>query len=186
MVRKVNYDFDLISSFVSISETSPTGIISNITGKPTGNFEKCSDGSKHYIRVLINKRRYMVHRVVWLLHYGSVDDRLVIDHIDGDSWNNSIHNLRLVEQSTNQRNRKKMNTNQTGYNGVGIHTTATGNRNGFNTYARATWVDINGKPAHKDFNIKNFETLEFATEFADLYRQLQIQDRETYTERHGK
>ena len=185
MVTKVNYDFTLLSSSVSISEASPTGIINNKTGKPIGSFEKRSNGDKLAVRVVLNKIRYMVHRVVWVLHYGSIDSNLDIDHIDGDPYNNKLSNLRLVEKTINQRNRKRLKNNLTGYNGVCFHTTATGS-GGYNKYVRATWVNINGKPAHKDFNIKNFETLEFATEFADLYRQLQIQDRETYTERHGQ
>lgn len=180
MVTKVNYDFDLLSSSVSISEASPTGIINNKTGKPMGSLEKLPNGEKQAVRVQLNKIRYMVHRVIWVLHYGSIDSNLDIDHIDGNPHNNRLSNLRMVEKTINQRNRKKMKNNQTGYNGVCIHI------NSKQTYVRAVWVNLKGKQEHKDFNIKNFETLEFATEFADLYRQLQIQDIETYTERHGQ
>lgn len=185
MVSKVDYNFNLLSSLVAISDKSPTGIMLINSNKPVGSFEKDSDGNRKAVRVKIGKTRYLVHRVVWLLHYGSIDSTLDIDHIDGNPWNNLVNNLRLVTKVENQRNRRKMQNNLTGYNGVGIHTTATGSGK-YNTYIRACWINLLGKQVHKDFNIKNFETIELAAEFADLYRELQIQDRQTYTERHGK
>jgi hypothetical protein len=43
----------------------------------------------------------------------------VVDHIDGDTNNNSIHNLRLATQQENSCNQKLSVDNTSGYKGVG-------------------------------------------------------------------
>ncbi len=183
MASKIVYDFNLLDSFFTVSNTSPTGLVTK-DNQVTGSFDYGKNGEKKSIRVKLGKTRYLAHRVVWVLINGKIDNTLDIDHIDGNPWNNRQENLRLVPKLLNQRNRKRMSNNKTGYNGVGIHTTATGSGK-FNTYVRACWVDMNGKQIHKDFNIKNFESVEDASEFAELYRRMNIEDSTTYTERHG-
>jgi len=63
-------------------------------------------------------KQYLVHRVIYYLHYG-VWPSYVIDHIDGDNRNNSPENLRDVKQSQNLRsyNKKRKNTTSE-YRGV--------------------------------------------------------------------
>ena len=185
MASKLNYSYKELSKYVKPSEESPTGLASISNGKPIGNFEKDSTGNRKAIRVKIGDNRYLAHRVIWTLIHGYIDPELDIDHIDGNPWNNSIMNLRLVSKSDNQRNRRKMKNNSTGMNGVGLHTTANGS-GGYNTYVRACWVSRVGKQSVKDFNIKNFDSVDLAVEFADLYRAMKIKDKDTYTERHGK
>lgn len=53
-----------------------------------------------------NRRSYRVHRVIWMLIHGKVNRHMVIDHIDGNCFNNRIENLREVTHSENCRNRK--------------------------------------------------------------------------------
>jgi hypothetical protein len=60
MASKINYNFDLLSSVVSISEKSPTGIILKNNSKPVGWFEKDSKGNRKAIRIKIGKTRYLV------------------------------------------------------------------------------------------------------------------------------
>lgn len=116
---------------------------------------------------------------------GSVSADLVVDHLDGNPWNNKLDNLRLTTRKVNQRNRKMLKNNITGECGVGFHKTSN-NSGGYNEYVRPTWVDKDGKPGHKDFNVKNFESFDNAVEFAALVREMMIEDKHTYTERHGK
>ena len=54
--------------------------------------------SKMYGGTMYN---FMEHRVIWCLHYGTIDPELVINHIDFDRANNSIENLELVTQKQN-------------------------------------------------------------------------------------
>jgi hypothetical protein len=63
-------------------------------------------------------KQYLVHRVAWLLHYG-VWPSGDIDHIDGNTSNNRIKNLRDVSHSINLQNRKSATRkNKTGFLGV--------------------------------------------------------------------
>lgn len=58
-----------------------------------------------YLRVGIDKRDYQIHRVAWALHHGQWPSG-VVDHIDGDTLNNRIENLRDVSVSVNMQNRR--------------------------------------------------------------------------------
>lgn len=56
-----------------------------------------------YHQVQWMRKLYLVHRIVWLLHYGEwPKDEL--DHIDGNPTNNNISNLRACTHSENMRN----------------------------------------------------------------------------------
>lgn len=65
---------------------------------------------KGYFRASFNGKPWYVHRMVWLLCNGCIDDNLQIDHIDGDRQNNKISNLRLVTAFVNQSNMHTKNS----------------------------------------------------------------------------
>lgn len=57
-----------------------------------------------YFFVRTRKQTFYNHRVIWALHFGEPGD-LTVDHIDRNTLNNSIDNLRLAtfrEQNCNQ------------------------------------------------------------------------------------
>lgn len=59
-----------------------------------------------YRMMRIGRRKYLVHRVAWLLCYGEwPPSNMQIDHINGDRSDNRIENLRLCTQSQNNVNR---------------------------------------------------------------------------------
>ena len=62
-------------------------------------------------------RLHEVHLLIWRLHYGPVQDGLVVDHIDGDPWNNRLSNLRLATVSQNGQNSSRA-PNKVGIRGV--------------------------------------------------------------------
>jgi hypothetical protein len=57
------------------------------------------------------------HRVIWALHHGEWPP-LLIDHVNGLTWDNSIENLRLATPSENQANTKIRGDNSSGVRGV--------------------------------------------------------------------
>lgn len=64
-----------------------------------------------------------VHRVIWAMHTGAWP-QYTIDHVDGDTKNNKIANLRDVPVAVNSRNTKKYDNNTSGY--IGVTRTASG------------------------------------------------------------
>lgn len=47
---------------------------------------------------------HSLHRAVWEYHYGIIPNGMVIDHIDRNTDNNQIENLRCVTQGENNLN----------------------------------------------------------------------------------
>lgn len=57
-----------------------------------------------YLQVQIDRRRYLAHRLVWLIHHESWP-KDQIDHIDGCRTNNRVENLREATRPENHQNR---------------------------------------------------------------------------------
>ena len=57
-----------------------------------------------YTVIEVNKKNMMAHRLIWMYHYGQVDN--FIDHIDSDKNNNKIENLRIATKAQNCWNKK--------------------------------------------------------------------------------
>ena len=76
-----------------------------------------------YLSANIDKKMYLIHRLVWLYHYGEFPNGF-IDHIDGDKTNNTIDNLRDVTPEESNRNIPKPADNTSGVVGVSWSTHA--------------------------------------------------------------
>ncbi len=113
-------------------------------GKEAGTF------SSRYMRVYINRKGYALHRLIWKMVHGK-DPSGVIDHIDGNTRNNKISNLREATQSENLQNRIISSNSTTGFKGVYYdkrrnHYLATYVKNGVrfqsNAYSTAEEADL--------------------------------------------
>ena len=70
--------------------------------KKSGRPSKRAPNSNGYHVMMINRKRYYAHRLVWLYVYGEWPPKdKVIDHIDCDRMNNRIENLRLLSRYEN-------------------------------------------------------------------------------------
>lgn len=61
-------------------------------------FDNDKDG---YLKISIKNRRWMVHRIIYLLFVGPLEDGLVVCHIDGEKTNNKPDNLYQGTQKEN-------------------------------------------------------------------------------------
>jgi hypothetical protein len=75
-----------------------------------------------YRYIVLNKKRYLAHRLIFLFHYGYLPE--FIDHIDNNKTNNQIENLRQATKNQNAQNKKMSKTNKSGVKGVSWHNKA--------------------------------------------------------------
>ena len=72
-----------------------------------------------YLRVMVNNQSYKVHRLVFLLHHGYMPN--YVDHINGDTFDNRIENLRDATYAQNNQNAKIRKDSTSGVKGVFLH-----------------------------------------------------------------
>jgi len=116
--KELLLSYELASSLLNYDPD--TGIISwkavsgarTKIGMPAG-----SKQPNGYLRISVNKNRFLAHRLAWLLYYKEwpLD---IIDHIDGNKSNNKIENLRVGTILKNNYNTGITVTNTSGYKGV--------------------------------------------------------------------
>lgn len=77
-------------------------------------------GSKHsqgYLTVCVDGEVFLLHRLIWVLVYGTAPGEL-IDHVNGDKQDNRLENLREVTISQNSANTLGRAWSKTGIPGV--------------------------------------------------------------------
>jgi hypothetical protein len=145
LINKLNFYFEY-------NENSPSCLIwknkyktSKIkVGDSAGYFNK----SHGYYEISVEGNRYYVHRIIYIMHHGEIDNSLVIDHIDKNRCNNKISNLRIVSKSDNVRNRTIIPNTKTNHVGVQFRVNAVGNE-----YYQASYTE-DGKAKVKLFSVK--------------------------------
>lgn len=68
----------------------------------------------------VNGVSHRAHRVIWALVHGEWPQGLV-DHVNGQTDDNRLNNLRVVDHAGNSRNRKLGKNNRSGVIGVFLH-----------------------------------------------------------------
>lgn len=183
-------DINTLRGVFSYDESSPSCIVWKINyyvgnprsilrawpGKPAGCINQ-----KGYYKVKYKNLFYgTVHRLIWLLEYGNIQENCVIDHINGVKTDNRLSNLRCVPLEVNMRNIRMNSLNTSGENGVCSH---------LGRYWKASWYK-EGKLYCKYFSIVKLGNDE-AFNLACIAREELLQHSEkehniTYSDRHGK
>lgn len=140
---------------VYYDETSPTFLRWNIVimGGKYRNIQMTTIGdiagstAAKYSTISYGDSIYKAHRVVWILFNGPIPEGMYIDHIDGNTQNNAICNLRLVTNKMNQHNMKMSPQNTSGVTGVSFCN---------NKSWVASWFDVNGVRHRKTFSIYKY------------------------------
>lgn len=144
------------------------------------------DGYERYV-VTVGKGHgtsYLAHRIVMSIAGQKVDGQDV-DHIDGNSLNNVVSNLRFADIKTNARNRKKSPRNTSGVTGVSLITC---NKTGvprWYGFVRKT----NGKSTCKSFRVDklgNDAAFRLACEWRNQMMEQLNREGAGYTDDHGK
>lgn len=84
---------------------------SNNAGKPAHTLLR-----RGYIGITAFGIHYFAHRIIWKMIFDEEPDH--VDHINGNTSDNRLENLRNVDAQGNSRNRKLSSNNKTGYSGV--------------------------------------------------------------------
>tara|TARA_R110002096_G_scaffold378564_1_gene572647 strand:- start:525 stop:1028 length:504 start_codon:yes stop_codon:yes gene_type:complete len=90
---------------------SVDGTVYNKHGRPVGCY------ARKYGRLNTKIGKINIARLLWFFDNG-VWPVGEIDHIDGDTHNNKLSNLRVCSRSENAKNKKRYYNNTTGYKGV--------------------------------------------------------------------
>lgn len=111
--RHKKIDIDFLRSYLYYDPSSPTFLRckSDIyAGKRTirkyANDEIGSFSKDGYVIVSINAKHYKAHRIVYMLFNGEIPENMVINHKDGNTYNNCIDNLEACYQKDNVRRSK--------------------------------------------------------------------------------
>lgn len=119
-------NFDSLNEWFYIDVNSPSGLrvkkkhknnartnVGDVAGKLKGR-----KTGKVYWEVSALGKRFLAHRVVYLLLNGTISKHMVINHIDGNGLNNNPENLEQVTHSVNSIKKLTRNDNKIGINGL--------------------------------------------------------------------
>jgi len=189
-----SYDF---ASWVKLDNTSPSGLSwiapRSYSGalnydrvdKPAGAVQEYN-GRQAYYAVGVFGLSFFVHRIIFVLHHGKINPANDIDHIDGNSLNNNIDNLREVSKAENARNKKKRTGKELA---TGVYLENYISRCGTPlTKIRAHYSDNNSKIISRSWSILN-RGYDLALHLALTWRAERMEELNDqgfgYTERHG-
>ena len=134
---------------------------SYFAGKTAGTLD-----NNGYIRIKIDGRLYLAHRLAWLYINGCLPP-CQIDHISHNRADNRIINLRDVDRAENMKNITMCKANNSGFNGVDLR------KNLKKWRARA---GVNGKSIHLGY----FDSMEDAVAARKSFNNLHFHKNHGY------
>lgn len=192
-MKAKDYNLDW-SKWFELDEDSPSGLVWKVpqyfrgtpnytrVGQPVGSILKTKNNEYWTVGLSDNYVRstYQIHRIIWVMVNGTVEQDNDVDHRDGNGLNNKIDNLREVPKSINSRNSRKRSDNKSGTSCVVYITTRTGS--GY----QANFYDLERKRHSKFFSESKYgleTSKQLAINWYDLKKE--EMDNAGYTSRHG-
>lgn len=167
-------------------ETSPSGLRNKVKRGTKTRIDAIA-GHKHprdYWYVTVAGKTYPVHRIVYeLVNSVKIKEGNVIDHIDGNSYNNNVSNLREVPWIINSRNSKRNCSNSSGVPGVTLD-----EKNKGEFYWLAYWTEADGNRNTESFSVSRYgDTVAFLLACGTRYAAICRLNSEGagYSEDHG-
>ena len=105
--------------------------------KPCGGKRLKANGYPAAIYVRVENRFYCAHRIIWEMHHGVIPSGLLIDHRDGNPFDNRLDNLRVATRAENNRNRR-----------LGIDSTTRIKGVSKSSHAFVAYLTVNNKRVH--------------------------------------
>ncbi len=151
-------------------------------GDVAGTFVSKQDGRRGSVSVRISSKHHKAHRIVWEIFNGPIPDGMIIDHLNGNPWDNRIENLACKSITQNSQNRSRNKNNKSGTPNIYFIKTK--------NYPDGVWIVkicCHGEKYSKSFSIKKYK--DEAENAAKTWRisklsYLNQQERNIYTERH--
>ena len=145
-----------------------------------------------YWKVTIKGEEYTLSRIIYQFYFGDLTPEYEVDHIDRDTNNNCIENLRMVPQQVNKRNKPRQR-NSPDNQVVGVQLCRKKHpkpyQHKISEYFVARWYDLDGKLKGKSFSINKLgreEAYRMAIEYRSLMIESLNKDGAGYHHQHGK
>ena len=107
---------ELHAMFAYIPETGKMIHLYTTQGGKQAGQEAGSPHNAGYLQIMIRRKKYLIHRLIWLYVYGKWPTQ--IDHINGQRSDNRLKNLRECTYSQNHGNKRMNRNNTSGSKGV--------------------------------------------------------------------
>lgn len=192
--KTIEISADVLQMF-EYNPASPTGLVWKVDrvgtngrvyykkGSVAGRTHPTSDLKGLRYILIVDGQQYLLHRVVYAL-FNKLDPTKVIDHIDGNSLNNKIENLRQITQGLNAKNTSRTVKGSTGVNGV-----VRVKRKRLNCVQYIAGINtLDGKRISKEFSsyrLGESEAFRLACEWRKEQLRLLNEQGAGYTDRHG-
>lgn len=107
-------DYDLLHTLFEYKDGTLYNRITRNSRAVAG--EKSGSYSGKYALVAVNGIPWQMARIIYFMHHKELP--AYVDHINGDTWDNRIENLRAATPRQNQLNHAKSSANKSGVKGV--------------------------------------------------------------------
>lgn len=129
------------------------------------------DGKYLYLQIRFMGSLVLGHRLAWAITHGEIPN--LVDHINGDTTDNSVSNLRNCDSVVNGKNCQLSANNTSGVNGVYWH------KDNSNWVAEGHWTE---EGRHRKKSLGSYALIDDARKAREVWQH----EQDGFTERHGK